>query len=62
MKGLKGTKSEENVKIAFAGESQARSKYIYFAEAARKEGNEKMAELFERWLPMSFLTPGFGLT
>ena len=34
MKGLKGTKSEENVKIAFAGESQARSKYIYFAEAA----------------------------
>ena len=48
MKGLKGTKSEENVKIAFAGESQARSKYIYFAEAARKEGNEKMAELFEK--------------
>lgn len=45
---IKGTKSEQNVMAAFAGESQARNKYTYFAAEARKEGHEDIAELFER--------------
>ncbi|MBT9139493.1 MAG: Rubrerythrin [Dehalococcoidia bacterium] len=44
---LKGTKTEQNLKSAFAGESQARNKYVYFAEAARREGYEKIAVIFE---------------
>ncbi len=47
-KSLKGTKSEENIKKAFAGESQARAKYVYFAEQARSEGREEIANLFEK--------------
>jgi rubrerythrin len=47
MKELKGTKTEANLKAAFAGESQARNKYTYFASAARKEGYEQIAEFFE---------------
>lgn len=43
---LKGTQSEQNVKLAFAGESQARNKYTYYADAARKEGHDDIAELF----------------
>lgn len=43
---LKGTKTEKNLKEAFAGESQARNKYTYFASAAKKEGYEQIAELF----------------
>ena len=46
MKELKGTKTEENLKTAFAGESQARNKYTYFASVAKKEGYEQIAELF----------------
>jgi len=38
MKGLKGTKTEQNLMSAFAGESQARNKYTYYASAAKKEG------------------------
>lgn len=41
------TKTEENLKAAFAGESQARNKYTYFAKAARKEGYHYIAEIFE---------------
>ena len=41
-----GTKTEQNLKDAFAGESQARNKYTYFASVAKKEGYEQMAELF----------------
>lgn len=41
-----GTKTEENLKAAFAGESQARNKYTYFASAAKKEGYEQIAALF----------------
>jgi len=41
------SKTEENIKAAFAGESQARNKYTYFAEAARKEGYLYIAKLFE---------------
>jgi rubrerythrin len=41
------SKTEENIKAAFAGESQARNKYTYFAEAARKEGYHYIAKIFE---------------
>ncbi len=43
---LKGTKTEQNLMTAFAGESQARNKYTYFASVAKKEGYEQIAELF----------------
>ena len=43
---LKGTKTEKNLQAAFAGESQARNKYTYFASVAKKEGYEQIAELF----------------
>ena len=43
---LAGTKTEANLKAAFAGESQARNKYTYFAEVARREGYEQLAEIF----------------
>ncbi|MEO0136576.1 MAG: rubrerythrin [candidate division WOR-3 bacterium] len=45
-KTLKGTKTERNLLIAFAGESQARNRYTYFASAARKEGYEQIAAIF----------------
>jgi len=41
------SKTEENLKAAFAGESQARNKYTYFAEVARKEGYHYVARMFE---------------
>lgn len=41
-----GTKTEKNLREAFAGETQARSKYTYFASAAKKQGFEQIAELF----------------
>ena len=44
---LKGTKTEANLQAAFAGESQARNKYTYYASAARKEGLVQIAKLFE---------------
>lgn len=47
MKDLKGTKTEKNLLDAFAGESQARNKYTYYAQAARKEGYEQIASFFE---------------
>lgn len=47
MKDLKGTKTEKNLLDAFAGESQARNKYTFFASVARKEGYEQIAALFE---------------
>jgi len=43
---LKGTKTEQNLLSAFAGESQARNKYTYFASVAKKEGYEQIAEIF----------------
>lgn len=46
MKNLKGTKTEQNLKDAFAGESQARNKYTYFASKAKKEGYEQIASVF----------------
>ncbi len=44
---LKGTKTEANLQAAFAGESQARNKYTYFASKAKKEGYEQIAAIFE---------------
>ena len=46
MKDLKGTKTEQNLMAAFAGESQARNKYTYFASVAKKEGYEQIAAIF----------------
>lgn len=45
---LKGSKSEKNIKAALAGESLARNKYTYYAIEARQEGNEEIADLFEK--------------
>lgn len=47
VKDLKGTKTEKNLWEAFAGESQARNKYTYFASVAKKEGYQQIAEIFE---------------
>lgn len=47
MKDLKGTKTEANLQAAFAGESQARNKYTYFASKAKKDGYVQMAAIFE---------------
>ena len=47
MKELKGTKTEKNLMEAFAGESQARNKYSYFASKAKKDGYQQIAALFE---------------
>ena len=43
---LKDSKTEQNLKIAFSGESQARNKYTYFASIAKKEGYEHIASIF----------------
>jgi rubrerythrin len=45
-KSIKGTKTEKNLLAAFAGESQARNRYTYFASAAKKEGFEQIAHIF----------------
>lgn len=47
MTNLKGTKTEQNLQAAFAGESQARNKYTYYASKARKEGYNQIADIFE---------------
>ena len=47
MPELKGSKTEQNLWTAFAGESQARNKYTYFASKAKKEGFVQIAQLFE---------------
>ena len=47
MATLKGTKTEKNLQAAFAGESQARNKYTYFAKIARKEGYPYIGKIFE---------------
>ena len=46
MSNLKGTKTEANLMTAFAGESQARNKYTYYASKAKKEGYEQIAAIF----------------
>lgn len=46
MKHVKGTRTEKNLLTAFAGESQARNRYTYFASAAKKEGYEQISAIF----------------
>ena len=46
MKSVKGTRTEKNLLTSFAGESQARNRYTYFASAAKKEGYEQIAAIF----------------
>ncbi|MBR2973267.1 MAG: rubrerythrin family protein, partial [Clostridia bacterium] len=45
---LKGSKTEQNLREAFAGESQARNKYTYFASVAKKEGYQQISAIFEQ--------------
>lgn len=45
---LKGSKTEQNLRNAFSGESEARNKYTYFASVAKKEGYEQLAEIFQK--------------
>lgn len=47
MKSVKGTKTEKNLLVAFAGESQARNRYTYFASQAKKEGFEQISAIFQ---------------
>ena len=47
MENYKGTKTEQNLMTAFAGESQARNKYTFYAKKARKDGFEQLAAIFE---------------
>ncbi len=47
MASIKGTQTEKNLLAAFAGESQARNRYTYFASVARKEGYEQIAAIFQ---------------
>jgi len=47
MKNLKGTKTEKNLLAAFAGESQARNRYSFFASKAKKEGYEQISAIFQ---------------
>lgn len=47
MKSVKGTQTEKNILTAFAGESQARNRYTYFASKAKKEGYEQISAIFE---------------
>ena len=47
MENIKGTQTEKNLQTAFAGESQARNKYTYFAAKAKKEGFVQIANIFE---------------
>ena len=44
---LKGSKTEKNLMTAFAGESEARNKYTYYASKAKKDGYEQISRLFE---------------
>ena len=48
-KSVKGTKTEQNLLKSFAGESQARNRYTYFAGAARAEGYIQIADIFEEY-------------
>ena len=48
MSNLRGTKTEKNLLAAFAGESQARNKYTYFASVAKKEGYEQISAIFAK--------------
>lgn len=57
---LKGTKTEKNLQAAFAGESQARNKYTYYASKAKEEGYNQIAELFWKRRTTKERTPKCG--
>ena len=59
---LKGSKTEKNLMEAFAGESQARNKYTYFASKAKKEGYEQIAAIFQDHLGDSLYTFRYSST
>ena len=59
---LKGSKTEQNLMAAFAGESQARNKYTYYASKAKKEGYNQIAAIFEETATMKKSTQKFGLS
>lgn len=59
-KAIKGTKTEANLKTAFAGESQARMKYDYYAGQARKDGYQQIAALFEETAINERMHPNCG--
>ena len=60
-KSIKGTKTEKNLLAAFAGESQARTRYTYFASAARKEGFEQISHIFMETAENEKSTPKYFL-
>ena len=55
-----GTRTEKNLLAAFAGESQARNKYVFFSAVAKGEGNEDIAKIFERPPATRSSTPRCG--
>ena len=57
---LKGTKTEKNLMEAFAGESQARNKYTYYASQAKKDGYVQIAQILKKPLRTNKNTPSFG--
>ena len=57
-KSIKGTRTEQNLLKSFAGESQARSRYTYFASVAKKEGFEQIAAVFKRTRKTILQIPG----
>ena len=61
-KSLKGTRTEQNLLKAFAGESQARNHYTYFASQARKEGLVQIADTSPKRLTRRKSTPSFSLS
>ena len=56
-----GTQTEKNLWTAFAGESQARNKYTYFASVAKKEGYEQISEIFTKTAANEKNMPNCGL-
>ena len=58
MAELKGSKTEQNLMTAFAGESQARNKYTYYASKAKKEGCEQIAAIFQETAERNFRNSG----
>ena len=61
MSKYSGTKTEQNLFAAFAGESQARNKYTYFSAVAEKEGLSKVAEIFKKLQAMKSSMQKCGL-
>ena len=60
MATLKGSQTEKNILTAFAGESQARNRYTYFAKQAKKDGYVQIAQIFEETANNSRLVKAFS--